>query len=160
RRCGDRRDQRGLRRRAARGRVRHHRGPDRARTGPGAPARRIGGGRQSAFLGDADARRRGALVQGAAPAQAGRRGRSRSVKRPGLWPLAMLLAGGMHTASFAPLGWWPLQIVAVVLLAAGVLGASPRQAAGRGFCFGVAWLSTGLWWLYISMHDYGGMPAP
>lgn len=72
----------------------------------------------------------------------------------------MLLAGGMHTAAFAPLGWWPLQVVAVALLAAGVLDASPRQAAGRGFCFGVAWLVTGLWWLYISMHDYGGMPAP
>jgi len=72
----------------------------------------------------------------------------------------MLLAGGLHTASFAPLEWWPLQIVAVMLLAAAVKDASPRQAAGRGFCFGVAWLTSGLWWLYISMHDYGGMPAP
>jgi apolipoprotein N-acyltransferase len=72
----------------------------------------------------------------------------------------MLFAGGLHTASFAPLEWWPLQIVAVMLLAAAVKDASPRQAAGRGFCFGVAWLTSGLWWLYISMHDYGGMPAP
>jgi apolipoprotein N-acyltransferase len=24
----------------------------------------------------------------------------------------------------------------------------------------VGWLVSGLWWLYISMHDYGGMPAP
>jgi apolipoprotein N-acyltransferase len=82
------------------------------------------------------------------------------VKRAGFWPLAMLVAGGLHTASFAPLGWWPLQIVAMTLLAAGVLTASPRQAAVRGFCFSVAWLTSGLWWLYISMHDYGGMPAP
>ncbi|MEK8032035.1 apolipoprotein N-acyltransferase [Ideonella sp. DXS29W] len=81
------------------------------------------------------------------------------MKRPGFWPLAMLIAGGLHTASFAPLGWWPLQWVALALLAAAVRDASPRQAASRGFCFGVAWLSTGLWWLYISMHDYGGMPA-
>lgn len=82
------------------------------------------------------------------------------MKRPAFWPLAMLVAGGVHTASFAPLGWWPLQIVALALLAAGVLTASPRQAAVRGFCFGVAWLASGLWWLYISMHDYGSMPAP
>jgi len=82
------------------------------------------------------------------------------VKRPGVWPLAMLLAGGLHTASFAPLGWWPLQIVAVMVLAVAVKDASPRQAALRGFCFGVGWLTSGLWWLYISMHDFGGMPAP
>ncbi|HEX5683946.1 MAG TPA: apolipoprotein N-acyltransferase [Ideonella sp.] len=82
------------------------------------------------------------------------------MKRVGFWPLAMLLAGGLHTASFAPLGWWPLQIAALALLAGAVNAATPRQAAVRGFCFSVAWLTSGLWWLYISMHDYGGMPAP
>ncbi|WP_374567732.1 apolipoprotein N-acyltransferase [Ideonella sp.] len=82
------------------------------------------------------------------------------MKRPGFWPLAMLLAGGLHTASFAPLGWWPLQIAALAGLAWSVREATPRQAAGRGFCFGVGWLASGWWWLYISMHDYGAMPAP
>jgi apolipoprotein N-acyltransferase len=82
------------------------------------------------------------------------------VRRPGLWPLALLAAGVLNTASFAPLGWWPLQIAAVALLALGVRDATPRQAAGRGFAFGIGWLVSGLWWLYISMHDYGGMPAP
>ena len=72
----------------------------------------------------------------------------------------MLAAGALHTASFAPLGWWPLQLVAVAWLAAGVRQAGARQAAWRGFAFGVGWLVPGLWWLYISMHDYGGMPAP
>jgi len=72
----------------------------------------------------------------------------------------MLLAGGLHTASFAPLEWWPLQIAAVALLAWGVRDASPRSAAWRGFCFGVGWLASGWWWLYISMHNFGGMPAP
>lgn len=76
------------------------------------------------------------------------------------WPLVMLAAGGLHTAAFAPLEWWPLQIVAVALLAAAVGGATPRQAAWRGLCFGFSWLASGLWWLYISMHDFGGMPAP
>jgi apolipoprotein N-acyltransferase len=76
------------------------------------------------------------------------------------WPLLMLAAGGLHTAAFAPLEWWPLQILALALLAAAVAEATPRQAAWRGLCFGFAWLASGLWWLYISMHDYGGMPAP
>jgi len=82
------------------------------------------------------------------------------VNRPGFWTPALLAGGALHTASFAPLEWWPLQILVVALLAAGVQGAAPRVAAWRGFVFGLAWLSSGLWWLYISMHDYGGMPAP
>ena len=70
---------------------------------------------------------------------------------------AMLLAGGLHTASFAPFGWWPLQLLALALLAASVGRASPRQAAWRGGLFGMGWLGSGLWWLYISLHDFGGL---
>jgi apolipoprotein N-acyltransferase len=81
------------------------------------------------------------------------------VNRAWAWSLALLGAGALHTASFAPLQWWPLQIAAVALLALGVREAPPRQAAWRGFVFGFSWLACGLWWIYISMHDYGGMPA-
>src|SRR5690606_25003028 len=34
-----------------------------------------------------------------------------------------------------------------------------RQAALAGFLFGIANFALGLYWLYISMHNYGGMPA-
>lgn len=85
------------------------------------------------------------------------------MKRPSLssaaWGLLMLAAGVLHTASFAPLEWWPAQIAAVALLALGVRDARPAVAAWHAWAFGLAWLSSGLWWLYISMHDYGGMPA-
>ena len=37
--------------------------------------------------------------------------------------------------------------------------ASTQQAFWRGWCFATGWLVAGTWWLYISMHDYGGMPA-
>ncbi len=76
------------------------------------------------------------------------------------WPFALLLAGALHTAAFAPLEWWWLQIAAVAVLAAGVRTATPGQAAWRGWAFSLGWLASGLWWLYISMHDYGAMPAP
>jgi apolipoprotein N-acyltransferase len=75
------------------------------------------------------------------------------------WALGLLLAGALHTASFAPLSWWPLQLAALAVLAASVCRAAPRVAAWRGFWFSLGWLASGLWWLYISMHDYGGMPA-
>jgi len=74
------------------------------------------------------------------------------------WP-AMLLAGALHTAAFAPTEAWWLQILALAMLAAATWDVSPRRAAGLGAIFGVAWLATGLWWLYISMHDFGQIPA-
>jgi apolipoprotein N-acyltransferase len=74
-------------------------------------------------------------------------------------PLGLLVAGVLHTASFAPLNAWPLQIAALAWLAWSVQSAGIGPAALRGFAFSLGWLSSGLWWLYISMHDYGGMPA-
>ncbi|HSI51577.1 MAG TPA: apolipoprotein N-acyltransferase [Ideonella sp.] len=73
---------------------------------------------------------------------------------------AMLLAGVLQTASFAPTEAWYLQILALAALAWATAWAGPRRAAWLGWCFGVGWLVSGLWWLYISMHDFGGMPAP
>jgi apolipoprotein N-acyltransferase len=35
-----------------------------------------------------------------------------------------------------------------------------RRAALLGWAFGTAWLAASTWWLYISMHRYGGLPAP
>ena len=71
--------------------------------------------------------------------------------------LAALLAGALHTAAFAPLGWWPLQLLALTLLAWTAGRAGARQAAWRGWLFGLGWLGSGLWWLYISLHDFGGL---
>ena len=71
-----------------------------------------------------------------------------------------LLAGGLTVFAFAPFGWWPLQIVALALLFAPLLsGSSPRQAALAGWLFGMASIAAGTHWLYVSMHDYGGLPA-
>ncbi|MED5622474.1 apolipoprotein N-acyltransferase [Ideonella sp. BN130291] len=75
---------------------------------------------------------------------------------PVAWLLA-LLAGVLHTASFAPTEAWPLQILALAGLAALAHGAGVRRAAALGWWFGFGWLASGLWWLYISMHRYGGM---
>lgn len=75
---------------------------------------------------------------------------------------ALAAVGGLlHTASFAPLEAWPLQLAGLALLLLTV-GDRPRpgHAAWLGWCFGFAWLAGGMWWLYISMHRYGGMPAP
>jgi apolipoprotein N-acyltransferase len=37
---------------------------------------------------------------------------------------------------------------------------APRRAALAGWLFGLGWLVSSLWWLYISMHDFGGLAPP
>ena len=73
--------------------------------------------------------------------------------------LVALLAGVAQTFSFAPFEFWWLQIAALAVVAGLAADAGAARAAGLGWMFGVGWLVSGLWWLYISMHDFGGMPA-
>lgn len=80
--------------------------------------------------------------------------------RPALAAAVALGAGLLQTASFAPTEAWWAQIAAQALLFGLVAHAAPRSAALCGALFGFAWLASGLWWLHISMHDFGGIPSP
>ncbi len=74
--------------------------------------------------------------------------------------LAVLAAAGaLHTLAYVHTAWWPLQMLAVALLAGRVAQASPARAAVFGWAFGTAWLAAGTWWLFVSLHRYGGLPA-
>ncbi len=74
----------------------------------------------------------------------------------------MLLAaalGALHSLPFVYTHQWWLQPAAVALLAWRVSRATPLRAAAIGEVFGTAWLATGTWWLFISLHRYGELPA-
>jgi apolipoprotein N-acyltransferase len=79
--------------------------------------------------------------------------------------LLSLLAGYTQAISIAtpwsgqPL-WWlqMLSLAALVMLLERT--ATPRQAALVGWLFALAWLCGTVWWLFISMHVYGGLAAP
>ncbi|ESJ05798.1 hypothetical protein B551_0217125, partial [Cupriavidus sp. HPC(L)] len=75
----------------------------------------------------------------------------------------LLLAGVLgvaHTQAFAPRDWWWLQLLALAGLAALLFDTRRvRDAAALGYAFGLGWFLSGIWWLYISMHVYGEMPA-
>jgi apolipoprotein N-acyltransferase len=74
--------------------------------------------------------------------------------------LISLLAGAATVFAFAPFHGWPLQMLALVLLFLLVLRAPSVQAAFLlGWVFGMASIAAGTHWLYVSMHDYGGMPS-
>ncbi len=56
--------------------------------------------------------------------------------------------------------WW-LQILALAALVALLQRApSARSAAVLGWLFATSWLAGSVWWLYTSMHTYGGLAAP
>ena len=69
-------------------------------------------------------------------------------------------AGALQTLACIHTAAWPLPLAAIALLAWGVAGATPRRAAALGWAFGCAWLGAATWWLFISLHRYGGLPAP
>jgi apolipoprotein N-acyltransferase len=82
--------------------------------------------------------------------------------RPAEWLLAAAL-GGLQTLAFVHTGaGWLLQLAAVGWLAWRMLDddTTPRQAAGLAQAFAAAWVAAGTWWLFISMHRYGGLAAP
>ncbi len=74
------------------------------------------------------------------------------------WPLAPLL-GALATLGFAPYGQWTLTILSLALLLAMAGRAAPRQATLLGWLFGFTHFATGIYWVYISTHVYGGAPA-
>ncbi|AOY91736.1 apolipoprotein N-acyltransferase [Cupriavidus sp. USMAA2-4] len=86
-------------------------------------------------------------------------GAVRSRETAGRLALAAIL-GVAHTQAFAPHTWWWLQLLSLAGLCALLARAPrPRDAAATGYAFGLGWFLSGIWWLYISMHVYGEMPA-
>ncbi len=74
--------------------------------------------------------------------------------RRALAPRLALLA-----CSFAPLNWWPLALLCPATLMWLWERGGPRQAAWSGFCFGAGTFGLGTWWLYVSVHGFGGAPV-
>ncbi|TDJ43745.1 MAG: apolipoprotein N-acyltransferase [Gammaproteobacteria bacterium] len=70
------------------------------------------------------------------------------------------LAGAALPLSFAPFYFFPLAIVLPAVLFALWDGQTPREAGWRGFYFGFGAFATGTYWLYLSLHVFGGAPVP
>ena len=73
--------------------------------------------------------------------------------------LIVLLLGALAVAGFAPFYLYPITVAAL----AGLLyywnsAENARQAAWLGFAFGLGLFGAGVYWIYISLHDFGGMP--
>ncbi len=93
-------------------------------------------------------------------ALAARRAPSALSARAGTLLLSLLL-GAASVLGFAPFYWWPVPIAALTGLAWLIQhSATPRRAAFLGLAFGLGYFVTGVSWVFVSMHRYGGMSVP
>jgi apolipoprotein N-acyltransferase len=84
-------------------------------------------------------------------------GKGFSWLRHGVVPLAL---GALCALSFAPVSWLYVPVAALAALFIIWAGCETRaSAAAAGFAFGLGLFLAGVSWVYVSMHDYGDMPA-
>jgi len=72
------------------------------------------------------------------------------------WDFSAPIAGVLFTLAFAPFDYAYLALLALVFLFASWQAVSAKRAALRGYLFGVGAFGSGVSWVYISMHDFGG----
>ena len=78
----------------------------------------------------------------------------------GLSCLFSFLGGAATVLAFAPFQLHPLAFLTFALLVHLWMHASPRRCAWLGFWFGFGLFGAGVSWVYVSLHQFGGMPAP
>ena len=74
--------------------------------------------------------------------------------------LSALSCGALAVMAFSPFNYWPLLIPSLLGLFALIDRVSPKQAAWRGFGYAMGMFLPGLWWIHVSMTEFGGIPLP
>src|SRR5438128_5600120 len=77
---------------------------------------------------------------------------------PSIASVVSFVAGAASVAAFAPLGLYPLLLVTFAWLAHAWTARSPRPCLCIGFAFGLGYFGGGVSWVYVSLHQFGGMP--
>ena len=78
----------------------------------------------------------------------------RLLEYPGLLAVA---AGAAGVLAFAPFSVSPVSILALALLFRLWQSTTPREAFRRGWLFGVGFLGFGVFWLHISIDQFGNV---
>jgi apolipoprotein N-acyltransferase len=76
------------------------------------------------------------------------------------WGLALgaAVAGAFGVLAFAPFSLWPLAVPAVAAFHEAVTGQSRGRAFLAGWGFGLGLLGFGVFWIRISLNEFGNMP--
>lgn len=69
------------------------------------------------------------------------------------------LLGAFAVAGFSPYYFYPITIASLIgLFYLWQKSSTAKHAALIGFMFGLGLFGLGIYWIYISLHDFGGMP--
>ena len=69
--------------------------------------------------------------------------------------LGALISGALLALAFAPFGLWPVAMFSLAALMALVCTGTPRRAAVLGWCYGLGMFGAGVWWIQVSVHQFG-----
>lgn len=75
------------------------------------------------------------------------------------YDIVALVLGAVTTLAFAPYEIFPLAVFTPAGLLAMWLNVTSKRAFWLGFLFGIGLFGAGVYWVYISIHDVGGVPA-
>ncbi len=78
----------------------------------------------------------------------------------GLSAFVCFLVGAATVLAFAPFELHPLAFLTFAFLIHQWVSAPPRRCLWLGFWFGLGLFGAGVSWVYVSLHQFGGMPAP
>ncbi len=70
-----------------------------------------------------------------------------------------MFAGASMVTAFAPIGWWPMSILAPSVLMFVWIGSAPRRTFWQGYFFGLGFFGTGVSWVFNSIYEFGHAPA-
>ena len=74
--------------------------------------------------------------------------------------MTAFLGGAATVLAFAPFSLQPVAFFTLAWLIHLWMHAPPRRCAWTGFLFGLGLFGAGVSWVYVSLHYFGGMPAP
>lgn len=70
-----------------------------------------------------------------------------------------LFSGLISVFAFAPYYLYPLALIGLIgLLVSFIYSSRPKQAMQRGFLFGLGFFGLGMYWIYISIYQFGEAP--
>jgi len=74
--------------------------------------------------------------------------------------LTLFLLGALCVLGFAPFYFYPASILSLIgLFYFWHQDYTPKQAASTGLVYGLGLFTAGIYWIYISLHDFGNMPS-
>lgn len=80
--------------------------------------------------------------------------------RAALGALGLAVLGALQTLALVHTAAWPLPLATAAALAWAAARVPTARAALFGWAYGCGWMLGGTWWLFVSMHRYGHLPAP